>query len=65
MLETVDNLLKRVYSCINDIIKNYNNKNILIVTHNGVARAIYAYFNSIQKDVKFWNGTQKRRIKLF
>ena len=59
-VETVDNLLKRVYSCINDIIKNYNNKNILIVTHNGVARAIYAYFNGIPKDGKIWKiGTQK------
>ena len=47
-------------SCINDIIKNYNNKNILIVTHNGVARAIYVYFNGIPKDGKIWKiGTQK------
>lgn len=59
-VETVNNLLRRVYSCINDIIKNYNNKNILIVTHNGVARAIYAYFNGMPKDGKIWKiGTQK------
>ena len=30
-VETVDNLLKRVYSCINDIIKNYN-KDIMITS---------------------------------
>ena len=59
-VETVDNLLNRVHSCIDDIIKKYNDKNILIVTHNGVARAIYAYFDGMPKDGKIWKiGTLK------
>ncbi len=59
-VETVDELLKRVYSSLDDIIKNYKDKNILIVTHNGVARAIYTYFNGMPKDGKIWKlGTQK------
>lgn len=59
-VETVDELLKRVYSSLDDIIKNYKDKSILIVTHNGVARAIYAYFNGMPKDGKIWRlGTKK------
>ena len=31
------------------------NKNILIVTHNGMARAIYVYFNGIPEDGNLYN----------
>ena len=47
--ENVNDFLKRVYSILDDI-KNYEEKNILIVTHNGVCRAINTYFNGIPED---------------
>lgn len=59
-VERVNDLLKRVYSSISDICEKYKDKNILIVTHNGVARAIYAYFNGMPEDGKIWKiGTLK------
>ena len=34
-----------------DILKEkYKDKNILLVTHGGVARAVYFYFNELPKD---------------
>lgn len=59
-VEKVPDLFKRVYSILDFIKKEYQNKDILIVTHNGVARAIYTYFNKIPLDGKVWKvGTQK------
>lgn len=59
-VEPISDLLKRVSSFIDEIRIKYKNKNILIVTHNGVSRAFYAYFNGIPKDGKIWKiGTQK------
>lgn len=59
-VESVPNLLKRVSSCIEEICKKYKDKNILIVTHNGVSRAIYAYFNGLPEDGKILKiGNQK------
>lgn len=47
--ENVNDFLKRVYGFLEDI-KKYEEKNILIVTHNGVCRAINTYFNGIPED---------------
>jgi len=59
--ETVPELVKRVYSAMEDIKVKYADKeNILIVTHNGVARAICAYFNGIPDDGNMLHyGTHK------
>ncbi|MCI9064039.1 MAG: histidine phosphatase family protein [Clostridia bacterium] len=46
-VEPVNVLFERVRKCLDDIKKKYPDKNILIVTHGGVTRAIYAYFNEI------------------
>lgn len=51
-VESISDLLERVSSFINEIRTKYKNKNILVVTHNGVSRAIYAYFYGIPKDGK-------------
>ena len=59
-VESVSDLLKRVASFVNEVRTKYKNKNILIVTHNGVSRALYAYFYGIPKDGKILKiGTQK------
>lgn len=47
--ENVNIFLKRVEAFMNDL-KNRNEENILIVTHNGVCRAINVYFNGIPED---------------
>jgi probable phosphoglycerate mutase len=40
-------LAHRVYSALDDIIKNYSGKNVLIVSHGGVCRVIETYFNDM------------------
>lgn len=47
--ENINDLLKRIYNFLDDI-KQIKKENILIVTHNGVCRAINTYFNGIPKD---------------
>lgn len=59
-IEHVDELFNRVYPALDEITEKYSDKNVLIVTHNGVARAIYAYFNGIPEDGNILNiGTHK------
>lgn len=47
--ENVNEFIKRVHELLEET-KNYNEENILIVTHNGVCRAIEVYFNGIPED---------------
>ncbi len=49
--ETNSNVLD-IYngSLLDEIKEKYKNKNILLVTHGGVARAIHFYFNELPKD---------------
>ena len=43
--------LKEFYDIfINDLKQNYEDKNILIVTHSGIVRVLYYYFNGIPED---------------
>ena len=42
------NLLFDAY--LNDIKTNYKDKNILLVTHSGICRILYYYFNGIPED---------------
>ncbi len=49
-LETIQDLFKRVHEFLKEIKEKYNDKNILIVTHGGVVRAINFYFNELPKD---------------
>ncbi len=55
--ETVENIqdfFKRINDFLEDIKEKYKDKTILLVTHCGVTRAIYCYFNGIPEngDVK-------------
>ncbi|MCM1506846.1 MAG: histidine phosphatase family protein [Ruminococcus flavefaciens] len=45
--ESLLQLAHRVYSALDDIIKNYSDKNVLVVTHGGVCRVIETYFNDM------------------
>lgn len=49
-LETISELFKRVSIFLDEIKEKYKDKNILLVTHGGVARGVYFYFNSIPED---------------
>ena len=46
----IKEFVKNIADFIEDIKNKYPDKNILIVTHNGVCRAIGAYFNGIPED---------------
>lgn len=46
----IKDFVKNIWEFIDDISKKYPNSKILIVTHNGVCRAIGAYFNGIPED---------------
>ncbi|HRR76089.1 MAG TPA: histidine phosphatase family protein [Ruminococcus sp.] len=48
--ESLLQLSHRIYSALDDIIKKYNNKNILIVSHGGVCRVIETYFNDMSTE---------------
>lgn len=49
-LESIQDLFKRIQDFLDDIKGKYKDKNILLVTHGGVARAVYFYFNELPKD---------------
>lgn len=46
-LETIKEAFNRVHSLLNEIKQNYKNKNVLIVSHGFIGRAVYYYFNPI------------------
>lgn len=48
--EDLPTLFKRVHNFIEDIKEKYKDKNILIVTHGGILRAIYFYFNELPEN---------------
>lgn len=48
--ESVKDLFDRVESLLNEIKGKYNDKNVLLVTHSGIVRILYYYFNGIPED---------------
>lgn len=49
-IEPLRDVFKRVFIFLEEIKEEYKSKNILIVAHNDIGRAIYCYFNGIPKD---------------
>jgi len=49
-LETLPELFKRVHPFLDEIKTKYNGKNILLVTHGCVAKAIQFYFEELPED---------------
>ncbi len=45
--ESLLQLAHRVYSALDDIIKDHNDKNVLLVSHGGVCRIIETYFRDM------------------
>lgn len=49
-VETIRSLCDRVWGLIEELKKDYTEKNILLVTHGGVTRAINGYFNGTNEN---------------
>ena len=49
-IETMNDFRDRVYGFLDEIIKKYSDKDILLVTHGGVSALINCYFNGISED---------------
>lgn len=49
-IEPLRDVFKRVSDFLDSIKEEYSDKNILIVAHNDIGRAIYCYFNGVPKD---------------
>lgn len=45
--ESLLQLAHRVYSALDDIIRDYSGRNVLIVSHGGICRIIETYFNDM------------------
>jgi len=48
--ESVGTLFNRVVSLLEDVIVKYPDKNVLLVTHSGICRVLYYYFNGFPED---------------
>lgn len=48
--ESVGDLFNRVESLLKEIKEKYSDKNVLIVTHSGICRILYYYFNGIPEN---------------
>lgn len=48
--ESIHELFSRVYSFLDMLKEKYKDKNVLVVTHDGVCRTIACYFNGVPED---------------
>ena len=49
-LETMKSVYERILEFLNELKSSKSNDNILLVTHGGISRAIYWYFNGIPEN---------------
>ena len=63
-LETLPKLFNRVHSFLDEIKIKYKNKNILLVTHGSVARAIQFYFEKIPEDGMLLNISGQKNCEI-
>ena len=65
-LESLNDLITRVNSLLDEIKNTYSDKKVLLVTHGGILRVINAYFNGIPEDgILVPTGTKNCQIKEF
>lgn len=48
--ESFFKVAQRVYNLLDEVIDKYQDKTVLIVTHNGICRVINTYFNDIENE---------------
>ena len=63
-LESLPDLFNRVHLFLDEIIEKYNGKNILLVTHGAVARAIQFYFESMPDDGMLLNVSGQKNCEI-
>ena len=64
--ETIEECKNRVYELIEEIKDIYSDKNVLIVTHNGICRMFYTYFNGMpKKGYLFDKGQDNAQIRMY
>ena len=64
--ETNEEYKKRVYEFLDELKKEYEKKNILIVTHNGICRIINTYFNGFPKRGDIFDiGQKNAQLKMY
>ena len=61
-LETMKSVYERISSFLDELKSNTNDDNILLVTHGGVSRAIYWYFNGIPENGNSSNINENCKI---
>lgn len=49
-VEPIQELFKRIYACMDEITEEYSGKEVVLVTHAGVAQAIECYFLGMPED---------------
>ena len=63
-LETLPELFNRVHSFIDEIKIKYKSKNVLLVTHGAVSRAIQFYFQEIPRDGMLLNVSGQKNCEI-
>ena len=63
-LETLPELFNRVHSFLDEVKIKYSDKNILLVTHGAVARAIQFYFEKMPEDGMFLNVSGQKNCEI-
>ena len=64
--ETIEECKTRVYELLDEIKEKYKDKNILIVTHNGICRMIHSYFNGFPRNGRIFNtGFENAEIRIY
>ena len=63
-LETMKSVYERISSLLEELKTNNQEENILLVTHGGVARAIYWYFNGIDNSLSDCENCKIYKYKL-
>ena len=64
--ETIEECKSRVYELLDELKEKYKGKNLLIVTHNGICRIIYMYFNGFLKNGDIFDkGHKNAEIKMY
>ncbi len=63
-LESLPVLFNRVHSFLDEIKNKYGNKNILLVTHGAVARAIQFYFQKMPLDGMILNISGQKNCEI-
>lgn len=63
--ESMLDLAHRVYSALDDIVAKYSDKNVLLVCHGGVLRAVRTYFEDMTNDAYYTYSEPNAAIREF